>query len=326
MKSLLLNNFRLSNYFLFIFVFFLFTAHLISQRILFQTDFESIPLVYPDSIPAGWKKLDVDQNNPVLGWAVNDTNQHFGGDTSVFRPRAHSGNKSLFIFWLAGLGGNNLNDDWVWTDSLRLQAGDSLIFWCLLGSTPRIAPYPDSVQLHICSAQNPSSSLLKLATIKSNDSLGIPLNNNTWREFKYSLSQFAGQKIFIAWRYYMVVNQNSGLWINIDDLFIGNRSSIGIVKINNKIPENYLLKQNYPNPFNSSTKIRFDISAQSKKTKVSLEVFDLLGKFTAQLINDNLYPGEYEYTWNASGLPSGTYFYRLITENVQLTRKMILVK
>src|SRR4030095_8902808 len=119
-----------------------FYSPLFSQRILFQSDFETIPLVFPDSLPAGWKKLDVDQNNPVLGWAVNDTNQHFGGDTATFKPRAHSGKKCLFIFWLAGLGNNNLNDDWVWTDSLRIQTGDSLIFWCLLGSTPLIVPYP----------------------------------------------------------------------------------------------------------------------------------------------------------------------------------------
>ncbi|MBL8016509.1 MAG: hypothetical protein JNK43_04505, partial [Ignavibacteria bacterium] len=83
---------------------FLISIPVLSQRVLFQSNFESIPLVYPDSIPAGWKKLDVDQNNPLLGWAVNDTNQHFGGDTAIFKPRAHSGYKSLFIFWLAGSG------------------------------------------------------------------------------------------------------------------------------------------------------------------------------------------------------------------------------
>ncbi len=307
----------------------LLSTEICSQRILFQSNFETIPLVFPDSIPAGWKKLDVDQNNPVLGWAVNDTNQHFGGDTTIFKPRAHSGNKSLFIFWLAGSGNNNLNDDWVWTDSLRIETGDSLNFWCLLGSTPLIAAYADSVQVHICSAQNPASSLLKLATIKSNDSSGIPLNNNTWREFKYSLSQFAGQRIYIAWRYYMIVNQTSGLWINIDDLFIGNHSAIGIIPINAEIPKEFSLSQNYPNPFNPTTKIRFQIPllrGVSAGRGVLLVVYDMLGREVITLVNENLKPGTYEVNWDAGSLPSGTYFYRLVTEKVTITKKMILVK
>jgi hypothetical protein len=294
-----------------------------SQRILFQSDFETIPIVLPDSLPSGWDKLDVDQNNPVLGWAINDTNQHFGGDTAIFKPRAHSGKKSLFIFWLAGLGNNNLNDDWVWTDSLRIQTGDSLIFWCLLGSTPLIAPYPDSVQVHVCSAQNPSSSLLKLATIKSNDSSGIPLNNNTWREFKYNLSQFAGQKVYVAWRYYMVVNQSSGLWINIDDVFIGNHSAIGIQQISSELPGRFSLEQNFPNPFNPSTKIVFSIMRSSF---AELNIFDITGKSVRSLKFGRLFPGTYETNFEASELPSGAYFYRLLTGEFTETKKMILLK
>lgn len=310
---------------LLLFIVLLLSTEICSQRILFQSNFENIPLVYPDSIPAGWKKLDVDQNNPILGWAVNDTNQHFGGDTAIFKPRAHSGNKSLFIFWLAGSGNNNLNDDWVWTDSLRIENGDSLNFWCLLGSTPLIAAYADSVQVHVCSAQNPSSSLLKLATIKSNDSSGIPLNNNTWREFRYNLSQFAGQRVYIAWRYYMVVNQSSGLWVNIDDLFIGNRSAIGITTINTEVPKEFSISQNYPNPFNPSTKIRFQISGTSV-TKTFLYVYDMLGREVSVLVKEILKPGTYEVSWDAGSLPSGTYFYRLVTDKITITKKMVLVK
>lgn len=311
-----------------IFLFLLFTPPILCQkltaeRILFQSDFENIPLVLPDSLPAGWKKQDVDQNNPVLGWAVNDTNQKFGGDTSIFKPRARTGKKSLFIFWLAGLGNNNLNDDWVWTDSLRIQTGDSLIFWCLLGSTPLIAPYPDSVQIHVCSAQNPNTSLLKLATIKSNDSAGIPQNNNIWREFKYNLSQFTGQRIYIAWRYYMVINQTSGLWINIDDVLIGNRNYIGITPISTEIPKDFALNQNYPNPFNPVTKIRFSIP---KSSGVKITIYDALGKEIENIVNEFLKPGTYEADWDASGIPSGTYFYRITSGEFSQTKKMILVK
>ncbi len=309
-------------------LFFSFCMQSASQRILFQSDLETIPLVYPDSLPVGWKKLDVDRNNPVLGWAVNDTNQRFGGDTAIFKPRAHSGKKCLFIFWLAGLGNNNLNDDWVWTDSLRILTGDSLIFWCLLGSTPLISAYPDSVQIHVCSAQNPGTSLLKLATIKSNDSAGIPLNNNTWRQFKYSLSQFAGQKIYIAWRYYMVVNQSSGLWINIDDIFIGNHSAIGIEQISSNIPSGYELMQNYPNPFNPKTKIRFSIPSISQRHAYDtrMVIYNSIGQKIIELFNQPLAPGIYEVDWDATNYPSGIYFYRITSGEFSDTRRMVFVK
>jgi len=299
-----------------------------SQHLLFQSNFETIPLVFPDSLPAGWKKLDVDQNNPLMGWAVNDTTQHFGGDTTVFKPQAHSGKKCLFIFWRAGLGNNNLNDDWVWTDSLHILTGDSLIFWCLLGSTPRIAPYPDSVQIHVCTSQNPGSSIQKLATIKSNDSSGIPLNNNTWVEHKFNLSQYAGQKIYIAWRYYMVINNSSGLWINIDDIMIGNRFPIGIIKINENFPSSFGLLQNYPNPFNPKTKIRFNIPPlEGDRGRItSLVIYDMLGREISTLVNEQLTPGNYEVTWDASKHSSGVYYYKLSTESFTETRKMILIK
>jgi len=320
--------YRMKRIFTAVLLLFIFSASSYSQRILFQSDFELLPLVYPDSLPVGWKKTDVDQNNPVLGWAINDTNQHFGGDTNVFKPRAHSGKKCLFIFWLAGLGNNNLNDDWVWTDSLRILNGDSLIFWCLLGSTPQIAPYPDSVQVLICSAQNPSSSLLKLITIKSNDSSGYPLNNNIWREFRFNLSQFAGQRIYVAWRYYMVVNQSSGLWINIDDVLIGNRNPIGIIKTNTNVPDDFSLSQNYPNPFNPETKISFSVPAPSplERVVVRLLVYDVLGNEVAVLVNEQLTPGTYEVDFDGTGFSSGVYYYRLQYGNTFITKKMILNK
>jgi hypothetical protein len=293
-----------------------------SQRILFQSDFENIPLVLPDSLPSGWKKLDVDMNNPSRGWAIRDTNQVMGGDTVVNRPRSHSGKKCLHISWLAGAGGNKLNDDWVWTDSLRIQTGDSLIWWMLIGSTPLIVPYMDSVQLYVCSAQNPGSIIQKLSTIKSNDSAGFPLNNNTWTLHKYNLSTFAGQKIFIAWRYYIVVTE--ALWVNIDDLLIGNRSAIGIRPISSNIPSVYQLKQNYPNPFNPYTNIEFELP---KADFVKISVYNSLGEQVQDIISEPIKPGKYRIIFSSGLLASGVYYYRMITgSGFDQTNKMILVK
>jgi hypothetical protein len=83
------------------------------------------------------------------------------------------------------------------------------------------------------------------------------------------------------------------------------------------------LGQNYPNPFNPSTSIGFTLS---EAARVSLEVFDLRGGKVATLA-DGLKPaGSHAVRWDAAGLPSGIYFYRLRSELGTLTRRMLLLK
>jgi glucuronoarabinoxylan endo-1,4-beta-xylanase len=88
-------------------------------------------------------------------------------------------------------------------------------------------------------------------------------------------------------------------------------------------PKTFLLEQNYPNPFNPSTTIRYQLPVASE---VKLEVYDVLGKKIATLVNERQSAGSYQVVWNASGLSSGTYFYRLQAGTFTQTKKMILVK
>ena len=91
--------------------------------------------------------------------------------------------------------------------------------------------------------------------------------------------------------------------------------------------KNYLaefeLEQNYPNPFNPSTSIEFRIPESGF---VSLKVYDILGNNVATLFNNYLFVGKHKVDFNASGLPSGIYFYQLKTGNYLETKKMILLK
>ncbi|MBI1803869.1 MAG: T9SS type A sorting domain-containing protein [Ignavibacteriae bacterium] len=84
-------------------------------------------------------------------------------------------------------------------------------------------------------------------------------------------------------------------------------------------PQAFALYQNYPNPFNPTTSIEFDLSQQST---VTLEVFDVLGKRIAMLVNgDRRTAGRYHEEWNADNFPSGIYFYRLTIASIQTNGK-----
>lgn len=98
---------------------------------------------------------------------------------------------------------------------------------------------------------------------------------------------------------------------------------IGIQKINSEIPSSFSLSQNYPNPFNPKTIINFQMP---KSNYVKLIVYDAMGREVSTLVNEKLNPGTYEVEWNASNFPSGIYFYKLQTESLSKTKKMILVK
>jgi hypothetical protein len=85
----------------------------------------------------------------------------------------------------------------------------------------------------------------------------------------------------------------------------------------------YELYQNYPNPFNPTTTIRFTIPHRSN---VTLKVYDMLGKEIATLVDEDKEPGGYSVNFDASGLPSGVYFYRIRAGEFNQTKKMVLMK
>ncbi len=98
---------------------------------------------------------------------------------------------------------------------------------------------------------------------------------------------------------------------------------IGITQTTHEIPKQYLLSQNYPNPFNPVTNIRFSVP---KTSVVSLKIFDITGREVAELINQTMGAGTYNYDFNASHLSSGVYFYRMTAGDFTEVRKMVLIK
>jgi len=90
-----------------------------------------------------------------------------------------------------------------------------------------------------------------------------------------------------------------------------------------EIPTEFELSQNYPNPFNPSTVISFGIKETGS---YKLSVYNLLGEEVAVLIDGELNAGYFNVSFNASGLSSGIYIYRLYGADVNITKKMMMLK
>ncbi len=91
----------------------------------------------------------------------------------------------------------------------------------------------------------------------------------------------------------------------------------------NRLPQKTVLEQNYPNPFNPTSSIRYQIP---DIRYVNLVVFDILGRAVATLVNERKESGTYTVKFDASGLSSGIYFYRLNAGSFVETRKMMVIK
>jgi hypothetical protein len=88
-------------------------------------------------------------------------------------------------------------------------------------------------------------------------------------------------------------------------------------------PTAVTLGQNYPNPFNPSTNISF---TTTRRGNVSMKLYDLLGSEVATIVDKTLDAGTHAITYNASGLRSGVYIYRLEAEGKVFSRRMVVMK
>lgn len=91
----------------------------------------------------------------------------------------------------------------------------------------------------------------------------------------------------------------------------------------NELPSEFQLDQNYPNPFNPSTRISYEIPVNSK---VTLKVFDMLGRQVATLVDGWQSAGSYSVTFDAKAQASGVYIYLLETGGITLSKRMVLIK
>ena len=153
----------------------------------------------------------------------------------------------------------------------------------------------------------------------------IPLNGEIVSlrfRIKNKLKSINNAKIYLS-KYRI---NEMGTISKIDSLNIGefvtNQDEIGTE------PTAFRLYSNYPNPFNPTTTIKYNIpsSSNSQSLFVKLTIFDALGAEVETLVNGQKMPGNYTVKFDASNLPSGIYYYRLIAGNNTETKKMIYLK
>ena len=113
-----------------------------------------------------------------------------------------------------------------------------------------------------------------------------------------------------------LVTESKTLAFILGDLSVSNESE-------SLLPDEYVLSQNYPNPFNPSTQIQY---ALPEATQLTLEVFNSVGQKVMELVNGQKSAGYHTATFDASGLSSGVYLYKLTTPTFTQTKKMLLIK
>ncbi len=159
----------------------------------------------------------------------------------------------------------------------------------------------------------------------ANEILGA-YNGSQWVEYTTQNSPMTtyfgqGNSITEGPNGYIWVSSDDGLYKIKDDpaMFTAIQKDI----TDSQIPSKVKLEQNYPNPFNPSTNIVFNLP---KAMKVRLLIYNVLGRVVAELSDARMSAGRHEFVWHAANTASGVYFYRLVTPNGSVTKKMLLLK
>jgi len=98
---------------------------------------------------------------------------------------------------------------------------------------------------------------------------------------------------------------------------------VSSVEAQGGVPTSYELSQNFPNPFNPSTTIQF---ALPQAGRVTLKVYDVLGREEATLVDTDMPAGNFSVRWNAAQSASGVYFFRITAGSFSQTKRMVLVR
>jgi hypothetical protein len=264
--------------------------------------------------PSGWIMINRDGNISTTGDTAWYQSLSVGG---VGGPGPYEG--LAFAADYYGSANGFYIDDYLITPNTGSSAPpgsvDSLTFW-LTSRLSSSGNYPDSLDIRVSTTgRNADDFTLRLGYVLAPKA--------QWTRFAYALP--IAPVRYIAFRYLIYDGGPTGTnsdKICLDDVRITRYPSMA-VPIGSDIPGGYALKQNYPNPFNPTTRIPFSISSPGLTT---LTVYDMLGKEVKTLVREVLPAGNYETTFDATGLPSGVYHYRLRSASFVATKSLLIIK
>lgn len=192
----------------------------------------------------------------------------------------------------------------------------------VLGSFPRFWRFDggDSCKINIWQfvddIETPDS-LLRFTFSATNDSLLVEFNSNNGIVTLKSIKNFYGD-VFLE----ITASDEDGAAAKTNIKITIDKTTT----VNNDmdiLPDKYCLFQNHPNPFNPSTNISYTLP---ETTPVKIVIYDIIGREVTSLINSVQTPGHYNITYNAADLPTGVYFYKMVTKNGQFIKKMMFIK
>jgi photosystem II stability/assembly factor-like uncharacterized protein len=159
----------------------------------------------------------------------------------------------------------------------------------------------------------------KVGNVYTSSSIGKILlskdDGDSWSDITYN-AQSLSVRDFLFEGNYIYLATDESVWK-------GNMDWFTDVRDNETVPTEYFLSQNYPNPFNPTTTINYSLPQAGR---VTLGIYDLLGREVITLMDEEKPAGEYETKWNAENYPSGVYFLKMQAGQFTQTRKLILAK
>lgn len=255
-----------------------------------------------------YTNLNILNSNPDIPDGVSDYEYHYnygervGSNPHNFETWIFPAEK--FFYPSTEYSGNAAYSNCSWTYRNKLLKADVLTNFMIENTTILVSPY-NYLQKH--------------------GAIFFTANS-------YYLSDIARQNIINTSHYYENATYNPSAGYSMIDIGARNEYNQPKTKLyklsngsytNNYIPDKFELYQNYPNPFNPTTLISYSLS---NKDFVSIKVYNMLGSEVATLVNELKPAGKYEVKFDATKLASGIYIYKILTNNFQDAKKMILVK
>ena len=147
-----------------------------------------------------------------------------------------------------------------------------------------------------------------------------------WGQASIPIGVLRGQYIdmrMLSYEFVILEVNGANIEFALDDIYYDGSAGLNIENMELYSVQNFQLYDNYPNPFNPTTIISYNLYSS---TNVKIEIYNTLGQRISELVNLYQPAGFYRTSFDASGLPSGIYIYKISTPYYSESKKMILVK